>query len=63
MAFDIGTTMPTTGGYGFAIRNTHKGPITTIEFATREEAERAEAAVRAALKDAIAVTDTTGKIW
>jgi len=32
-----------------AIRNTHKGPITFIEFATREEAEKAEVEVREAL--------------
>jgi hypothetical protein len=63
MAFDIGPTMPMTGGYGFSIRNTHKGPITSIVFATQEKAEKAEAAIREAIEDAIAVTDTKGQTW
>ena len=40
MPFDVGPTMQTTNGYGFAIRNTHRGPITVIEFVTKEEAEK-----------------------
>jgi hypothetical protein len=63
MAFDVGPTMQTTRGYGFAIRNTHRGPITFIEFATEEEAERAEAEIREAIKNAISVTDTQGQTW
>ena len=32
MAFDVGKTDLMNGGYGFSIRNTHKGPITSILF-------------------------------
>ena len=63
MPFDVGPTMQTTNGYGFAIRNTHRGPITLIQFTTKEEAEKAEAEVREAIKNAIAVTDTQGRTW
>jgi hypothetical protein len=55
--------MQTTNGYGFAIRNPHRGPITFIEFATKEEAEKAEAEVREAIKNAVAVTDAQGRTW
>ena len=63
MAFDVGPTMQTTRGFGFAIRNAHRGPITFIEFATKEEAEKAEAEVREAIKNATSVTDTQGRTW
>jgi len=63
MSFDIGPTMQSANGYGFAIRNTHRGPITFIEFASKEEAEKAETEVREAIKNAVAVTDTQGGIW
>jgi hypothetical protein len=63
MAFDVGPTMAMNGRYGFSIRNTHKGPITSIIFATKEEAEKSENTVREAIKNAVAVTDTTGKSW
>ena len=63
MPFDVGPTMQTLHGYGFAIRNAHQGPITFIEFATKAEAEKAEAEVREAIKNAVAVTDTEGRRW
>jgi hypothetical protein len=63
MPFDVGPTVQTTNGYGFAIRNTHKGAITFIAFATREEAEKAEAEIREAIKNAVTVTDTHGRTW
>jgi hypothetical protein len=63
MAFDVGKTALMSNGYGFSIRNTHKGPITSIVFATREAAEKAEAAIREAIKNALSVTDTNGQKW
>lgn len=63
MSFDVRPTMQSSNGYGFGIQNTHRGPITFIEFAAKEEAEKAEAAVREAIKDAISVTDTNGQRW
>jgi hypothetical protein len=63
MPFDVGPTQMTTNGYGFSIRNTHRGPITVIEFATREEAEKAETEVREAIKNAVSVTDIQGRKW
>ena len=55
MAFDVGKTDLMNGGYGFSIRNTHKGPITSILFATREAAENAGAEIREAIKNALSV--------
>jgi hypothetical protein len=63
MAFDVGPTMQTIKGYGFAIRNAHRGPITFIEFVTKAESEIAEAQVREAIRNAVSVTDTQGRKW
>jgi hypothetical protein len=63
MGFDVGPTMSMNGGYGFSIRNTHRGPITSVVFATENEAKKAELAVREAIKNAVAVSDANGQQW
>jgi hypothetical protein len=63
MAFDIGPTQQSLNGYGFAIRDTHGGPIVWIEFANRRDAEYAQLAIKDALKSALAVRDGQGRQW
>ena len=35
MSFDVRPTMQSSNGYGFGIQNTHRGPITFIDFAAK----------------------------
>jgi len=57
----IGATQPTTyspsqkHGFGFSIQNFRGAPLLNIAYATKEESERAEAAVRKALEHAVDV--------
>ncbi|HVB17621.1 MAG TPA: helix-turn-helix domain-containing protein [Stellaceae bacterium] len=63
VAFDVGEPLRSTNGFCVSIRNAHRGPITSIEYASEEEAEAATKALRSAIEPAIAVTDTRGKTW
>jgi hypothetical protein len=63
VAFDIGEPQRSTNGFCVSIRNAHKGPITSIEYSSMEEAEAAAETLRSAIEPAVAVTDTRGKTW
>jgi DNA-binding XRE family transcriptional regulator len=62
-AFDIGEAMMSTRGYCVSLRNRHRGPVATIEFPTREEAEAGRLLLAKAIAGAIAITDTRGTTW
>jgi transcriptional regulator with XRE-family HTH domain len=63
VAFDVGTSVLSTRGYCISIRNAHKGPITSIEYPTEQDAEAAAEALQSAMEGAIAVTDARGRTW
>ena len=42
--------------YGFSIQDRHGAPLLTISFSTKAESERAEAAVRKAIENAIQIS-------
>jgi hypothetical protein len=57
MAFEVGPTISARSGrYRFSIRNPAEGPTTFLEFAKEGDARQAEAAVRDAARNAVAVT-------
>ena len=62
----VGNTQPTTYsaaqryGYSFAVQNIHGAPLLNVTFATKEESERAEAAVRKAIENAVDIMGYSG---
>jgi hypothetical protein len=62
----VGKTQPTTYGasqsygYSFAIQNFHGAPLLNVTFATKEESEKAEAAVRKAIENAVDIMGYSG---
>ena len=63
VAFDVGEPQRSVNGYCVSIRNSHRGPITAIEYPSVQDAEAAAEALRSALEGAIEVTDARGKTW
>ena len=49
-------------GYGFCIQRENSSPSLTILYATREESETAEKAVRQVIGTAVAIADAAGKV-
>jgi hypothetical protein len=43
-------------GHGFSIQDARGAPLVTISYATHEESEEAEAAVRKAIENAVDIT-------
>ena len=62
----VGNTRPTTYGasqrygYSFAIQNFHGAPLLNVTFATKEDSEQAEAAVRKAIENAVDIMGYSG---
>ncbi len=62
----VGSTRPTSYGaaqrygYGFAIQNFRGAPLLNITFATKEESQRAETAIRKATEDAVDIVGHNG---
>jgi hypothetical protein len=62
----VGSTQPTTYsaslryGYSFAIQNFRGAPLLNVTFATKEESEQAEAAVRKAIENAVDIMGYNG---
>ena len=55
----LGEVEPVIDGYGFSVLNERRAPITTFVYLTRDEAEKARAAMVRVLKGAISVATGT----
>jgi hypothetical protein len=63
MGFQVGPVNRSLRAWGYPIKDEAGALIAYVEFATREEGERACTAMQAALSDAASIRDASGKEW
>jgi hypothetical protein len=63
MAFAVGPTAQSIRGYGVPICDEKGSLVIFVEFATRPEAERAEAEIKQALSTALRIRNAQGQEW